>query len=198
MDKNGFTAGLRQTLFGALTGRAGDVTGDPGGDLRAMLQAAFGEGRRPGGVNTRAAADSLGVTQRTVQRWLAGAGRQSHGANPEHLRTIARLARQAASTQRGRRAAVAAARQGPVARNGGQLTVRGKQGPRNYERTRRVDLTVGPDEVQAALSAYERGGDRAFVTWLEGEFDSQYVADWNVDSIEDFRFGSADPDEPGL
>lgn len=194
MDKRGFTAGLRQTLFGALTGRAGDVTGRPDGDLRAMLQAAFGEGRRPGGVNTRAAADSLGVTQRTVQRWLAGAQRQRHGASPEHMKAIARQARQAASTQRGRRAAVAAARQGPLARNGGQLTVRGKQGPRGYERVRRIDLTVGPDQVQAALNAYERGGDRAFVSWLEGEVDQEYVAGWNVEEIEDFGFG-AGPDE---
>lgn len=197
MDKEGFTPNLRQTLFGALTGRAGDVTGRPDGDLRGMLQAAFGEGRRPGGVNTRAAADSLGVTQRTVQRWLAGAERQRHGASPEHMKAIARRARQAASTQRGRRVAVAAARQGPLARNGGQLTVRGRQGPRGYERLRRIDLAVRPDQVDAALTAYERGGDRAFVTWLEGEVDQEYVAGWNVQDIEDFGFG-AGPDESGL
>jgi hypothetical protein len=199
MDKPGFTPDLRQTLFGALTGRAGEVTGRPDGDLRGMLQAAFGEGRRPGGVNTRAAAESLGVTQRTVQRWLAGAGRQRHRANPEHLRAIAARARQAATTQRGRRAALGAVRQGPLPRHGARLTIRGEQGPsragRDYRRFRKVDLMLSPEDVDAALSAYERGGDRGFVTWLEGHADQEYVNDWGFDRIENLEM--RDPNDTG-
>ncbi len=191
MDKPGFTPDLRQTLFGALTGRAGDVTGRPDGDLRGMLQAAFGEGRRPGGVDTRSAAQGLGVTQRTVQRWLAGADRQRHQANPQHLKAIASRARQAASTQRGRRTSVADVRQGPLARRGARLSVRGVQGPiragTDYRRLRRVDVELQPEDVDALLSAYERGGDRAFVSWLEGHMDQQYVADWGFESIADLE-----------
>lgn len=199
MDKRGFTSNLRQTLFGGLTGRGGDVSGRPDGDLRAMLQTAFGEGRRPGGVDTRAAAEGLGVTQRTVQRWLAGADRQSHGANPEHMKAIARKARQAATTQSGRRAATAAVRQGPLARNGARLTVRGQQGPmrsgNDYRRFRAVDFDLGPEDVNALLSAYERGGDRAAVGWLESHADAQYVADWSFESISDLNMGDReDPD----
>ncbi len=197
MDKPGFTPQLRQTLFGALTGRAGEVTGRPDGDLRAMLQGAFGEGRRRGGVDTRAAAQGLGVTQRTVQRWLAGTGRQRHGASPEHLKAIASRARQAASTQKGRRTAMAAARRGPLTRNGARLTVRGQQGPlragKEYRRMRRLDLDLQPEDVEALMSAYERGGDKAFVAWLEGHADAEYVADWGFDSVEDLELRDPGP-----
>lgn len=196
MDKPGFTPGLRQTLFGALTGRSGDVTGRRDGDLRAMLQAAYGEGQRPGSVNTRAAAQALGVDIRSVQRWVRG----TNGASPEHRKTIAKKAKQAASTQRGRRAAAAAVRRGPLARNGARLSIRGAQGPsragEDYRRFRKVDLLLGPGDVDGMLSAYEQGGDRAVVSWMEGHFDREYVADWGFDSITEMEL--RDPgEEPG-
>lgn len=200
MEKSGFSSRLRQALFSGLTGRGGDVSGRPDGDLRTLLQTAFGEGRRPGGVDTRAAAEGLGVTQRTVQRWLAGAGRQSHGASPEHMKAIARKARQAASTQAGRRAATAAVRQGPLPRTGARLTVRGMQGPMrsgsDYRRTRAVDFDLEPGDVDGLLSAYERGGDRAAVGWLEGHADATYVADWSFESIDDLSL--RDREDPDL
>lgn len=193
MDKPGFTPGLRQTLFGALTGQPGDVTGRPDGDLRSQLQAAFGPGRRPGSVNTTAAAQALGVSQRTVQRWLAG----RHGAKPEYRKAIAGRARQAASTQRGRRAAVAAARRGPLVRNGAQLRISGQQGPaadRKYRRPRSIDLGLDPQDVDALLTAYERGGDKGAVAWIEGHADAVYVDDWMFDSISNLEL--RDPYEP--
>src|SRR5664279_1619399 len=98
MDKQGFTTTLRSLLFASLTGREGDVSGQPTGDVPAMLTAAYGPGPR-GGVHTRAAAADLGVSQRTVQRWVAGEGHQRNRPAPEHLRTLARKARQAATTQ---------------------------------------------------------------------------------------------------
>lgn len=200
MDKPGFNARLRQSLFGGLTGRRDtDVSGRPDGDLRRLLQTAFGEGRRPGGVDTRAAAEGLGVTQRTVQRWLAGQDRQSHGASPVHMKAIAAKARQAASTQAGRRAATAPVRQGRLSRNGARLTVRGKQGPmragNDYRRVRAVDFDLQPRDVDGLLSAYEQEGDKGAVRWLEKHADETYVADWSFESIQDLNLRDLeDPD----
>ena len=75
----------RSSLFRGLTGRQGaDVSGKAGTspDLRGMLLAAYGPGAR-GGVNTAAAAQDLGVSRRTVERWVAPEGRQrARGCDP--------------------------------------------------------------------------------------------------------------------
>lgn len=200
MDKKGFTADLRSTLFAALSGRTGaDASGRTTGDVRGMLLAAYGEGRR-GGVNTRAAAQDLGVSQRTVQRWLAAPGRQRSRPSAGHLRSLATRARQAATTRRGRQAAIAQARKSSMSRYGAKLVVRGDQGPtaqgRQYRRHRKIDLVLDPDAVEAMWSAYEQSGDRGVVSWLESYADQQYVANWGFDSITGLELG--DPREMGL
>lgn len=193
-DRPAFNAQLRQTLWAGLTGRAGDVTGAPGADLRATLQAAFGEGRRAGSVNTRAAAQGLGVTQRQVQYYLSGQRRPGAATRDR----IAAAARRAATTQRGRRTATAAVRRSPLGRTGARLTVRGKQGPIRagtaYRRDRRVDVDLPRDDLDALLSAYEQGGDRAAVDWLSGYLDAAYVDNWSFENIDGLQLG--DPEDP--
>lgn len=182
MDRDGFTPELRGRLFAAVTGRGGDVTGT--GSVADMLRATYGETRR-GGVNTRAAAENLGVSQRTVQRWIAGANRPSAA----HQRDITGNARRTATTQRGRRAALSGPRRSSLSRNGARLNIAGAQGPsldgKDYKRRRAVTLTLDPAAAQAMLDSYERRGDRGLVTWLEGYADEAYVSGWSFDSIDD-------------
>lgn len=187
MERPGFTASLRSALFAALTGREGDVSGQPTGDVRSMLAAAYGPGPR-GGINTRAAGHDLGVSQRTVQRWVAGEGHQRNRPSSTHLQTLAGKARQAATTRRGRRAALTGARSSPATRYGAKLSIRGVQGPtaagREYRRPRQIMLQLDPDAVNDMLDAYEARGDKGLVGWLETYSSDTYVDGWGFDSIE--------------
>lgn len=197
MERGGFTPKLRGTVFAALTGHEGDVSGT-GEDVRGMLLAAFGPGPR-GGANTRRAAQKLGVSQRTVQRWLAAEGRQRSRPSPDHLKDLTKRARQVATTKRGRRTALAAARKDAMSRYGAKVVVRGDQGPRragrDYTRFRRTDLVLDPADVEAMRGAYEVGGDKEFVAWMEGHFDHNYVDGWSFSSIESLEV--TDPRESG-
>jgi hypothetical protein len=195
MDKSRFTADLRNALFRSVTGRAGDVSGRADADVRGMLTAAYGPGPRGAAINTRAAAQDLGVRQRTVQRWLAGDERQHNRPSDTHLRGLARKARQAATTRAGRRRALAGVRGSSMTRYGSKMAVRGVQGPtaagRDYRRSRQVLLQLDPDSVTDLLDAYEAGGDKGLVSWLEEYAGDHYVDGWGFDSIE--HLGLDDP-----
>lgn len=178
----------RQTFFGALTGRTrGDVSG-MGQDVRAQLEAAFGT--RRGRLDTAAAAAGMGVSQRTVQRWVASEGRQRSRPSPAHRQQLQKRSRQAATTKRGRRRALAQARAAIPARRATDLRIHGTQGPRragvDYTRARRsstVEMT--PQTYQQLLDAYEQGGESGARSFLEGLWDQEYVQDWRFTSISD-------------
>src|ERR1035437_46918 len=109
MKREGFTKSLRGTLFTAFSGRNADVSGDAGGDVAGMLLAIGGPGKTKSGIDLTAAAKELGVTRRTVERWVTTANEKSKltGAN---LAKVVTKSRQAATTQKGRRAAGARGR----------------------------------------------------------------------------------------
>jgi hypothetical protein len=183
MDRNAFTPELRGKLFTALTGRTGAV----GGSLVDQLSAAFGPGARGARVNARAAAQALGVSTRTVQRWVAGDSKPK----PANAQAVRRRARQAATTKAGRRSAMATARGDRASRYGARLHITGTQGPLDYERYRRTaNLDLDPAMVEQLRDAYEAGGDRGVVDWATGALDQNYVSDWNIVSIDDIRFDS--------
>lgn len=188
MEKEGFTPGLRSALFQALTGRTADVTGSREGELRGMLMAIGGPSTRTGsGIDLTAAAKQLGVTRRTVERWVTGATERGRPTG-KNLTNLVAKSRQAATTQRGRRAALADTRKSQLPSYGAKLGVTGEQGPtragRDYRRLRRIDLALDPAEVEAMLGAYEQGGDKGFVSWFEGHADQSYVNDWGIDSVD--------------
>ncbi len=188
MENNQFTPGLRQRLFGALTGRAGDVTGAAGGSITDKLAAAFGPGKRGAAVNVQAAAKALGVTPRTVQRWISG---QIRNPKPGHSRDLTRMARQAATTKAGRRAALAATRGDRASRYGATLRIQGTQGPMDYERPKRwANLDLTGDDIDAMRAAYEDGGDKGLMSWTQGWLDQNYVEDWNIQTLDDWDIRS--------
>src|SRR3546814_10083193 len=113
-------------LFESMTGRTGDVSGAAGGSLTEKLQAAFGPGKRGAPVNVKAAADALGVTPRTVQRWISG---QIRTPKADHSKALTRMARQAATTKAGRKAAMASRRGDRASRFGATVRIQGTQGP---------------------------------------------------------------------
>lgn len=202
MDTTKFTGRLRNTVFGALSGIAGsDVSGERGAQLRDMLMAIGGPAKTKSGINLTEVAAELGVTRRTVERWVTTDGTERGKPKPATLKTVATKARQAASTQRGRAKALGRGRSGAGAGSGGaaistygaRLTVRAHQGVvaggREYLRDRTISLSLDPESVEAMQAAYVQGGDKAFVAWAENHADMTYAAGWGIDRIDSLDLG---------
>lgn len=197
--------GRRQTIFQGLFGGRGvelDVSGK-GSNIMSMLRTAFGEGKQGRPVDTKAAAAGLGVSQRTVQRWIAGDGKQRiKSPRSDHLVALRKASRQAATTRKGRKRMIDEARrsrrhaQGQT--KGIRLTVRGTSGfadgGQHYLRYRSVPLKLTPDQVDAMWSAYERGGDKEFSNWLTGR-SQDYLSGWEYEHIDSIEFSSLKPGE---
>ncbi|MGO2045791.1 MAG: hypothetical protein ACTH2X_00970 [Brachybacterium tyrofermentans] len=172
-------------IFRGLTGRQGAPTG---GSVRDMIVSAYGTTKR-GGPNTRAAAESLGVSQRSVQRWIAGENRKQRNApRSDHLSTLRTKARQAATTKKGRKSSLGDARARFAGRKSAKLTTHALQGPegggKGYSRVRTVSVELGGNDVDAMFDAYERGGDAAVTDWLQQYHSANYVPGWTFESID--------------
>jgi hypothetical protein len=173
------------SLFQGLTGRQGTPTG---GSVRDMIVAAFGTTKR-GGPNTRAAAEQLGVSQRSVQRWLAGENRQQRNKpRADHLSTLRTKARQSATTKKGRKAALDSSRSRFSNRKSARLTTHGMQGPegggKGYARQRAVTIELSGDDIDAMFDAYEQRGDAGVTEWLERHHSDHYVPGWTFENID--------------
>lgn len=177
-------------FFSAVTGRqSADISGSTSGSVSGMLLAAFGPSKRnTAKPDTAAAAKSLGVSQRTVQRWIAAENRQHQRPRADTLSKLAKKARQAASTKAGRRRAVAQSLGGKAPR-GMRLSLTGVQGPGDpsYDRLRTVNFDLDdPALSQAFLNAYADGGDKGAVTWLEQNADETYNMDgWHIGQVDE-------------
>jgi hypothetical protein len=199
MEREGFTRQLRGTLFTALTGRGGDVSGRPDADVREMLLAIGGPADTRSGINLTAVAAELGVSRRTAERWVTTAGQKIRLRGANLAKVVAR-SRQAATTKAGRRKAMAAVRAGARVRYGAKLSITGQQGPLRagtaYRRRRRIDLVLDPQAAEEMMTAYEDGGDKGYMAWLESYASENYLDDWGFDSLD--RIEVADPRESGL
>lgn len=196
-----FTGKLRNTVFSALTGIPGDVSGNTGAELRGMLMAIGGPAKTKSGINLTEVAAELGVTRRTVERWVTTDGTERGKPKPGTLRAVATKARQAASTQRGRAKALgrglagtgAGSRGAGISTYGTQIKVRGFQGPvvggKPYLRDRTITMDLEAQQVQAMQAAYTQGGDKGFVRWVESQADEVKVAGWSVERIDSIELG---------
>lgn len=188
-------SGLRGRLFTALTGRAGDVSGSTSGDLRAQLLAIGGPSRRTrSGIDLSRAAQRLGVSRRTAERWVQSAATgQGQKPSPASARAIAQRSRQAASTKAGRRTSLAGSQTQRLASTRGmRLAITGSQGPAGYARFRRTVQDLTPEETAAALQAWVDGGEQGFMDWTTDRW-SDYVEGWSFASPpEEFDVGPAE------
>jgi len=184
-------ADLRTSLFSMLTGRQADVSGQVGGDVRGMLMAVGGaSSRTKSGIDLTRAAGKLGVSRRTVERWVKTAQTGS-GQRPssQHSKTLATKARQAATTKAGRKAALAGSplRQA-IASRGARVAIDGMQRPhaagQDYMRKRVTQLDLDPTDAEAMLNAWEQGGEKGFMSWASSFWDSEYLNDWKFDDVD--------------
>ena len=184
-------ADLRNTLFAILTGRQADVSGSASGDVRGMLMAVGGTSNRTkSGIDLTKAASKLGVSRRTVERWVksaqTGAGQRP---SPQHAKALASKARQAATTKAGRKAALAGSplRQAITSR-GARVSIDGLQGPhaagKDYIRKRVTQVYLDPADAHAMMNAWETGGEKGFMSWATTFWDTEYLNDWTFDSVD--------------
>lgn len=184
-------ADLRNTLFSILTGRQADVSGNASGDVRGMLMAVGGTSNRTkSGIDLTKAASKLGVSRRTVERWVksaqTGAGQRP---SPQHAKALASKARQAATTKAGRKAALAGSplRQAITSR-GARVSIDGLQGPhaagKDYIRKRVTQVYLDPADAHAMMNAWETGGEKGFMSWATTFWDTEYLNDWTFDSVD--------------
>lgn len=181
---------LRGHLFAALTGRQADVSGKADGDVRGMLMAVGGASTRTkSGIDLTAAAGKLGVSRRTVERWVktaqTGAGQRP---SAPHAKTLAAKARQAATTKAGRKAALAGSAARQAASRGARLSITGFQGPhaagKDYMRLRTTQVELDPADAEAMLNAWENGGEKGFMAWATDTWGNEYLPDWKFDAVD--------------
>lgn len=182
---------LRGKIFTALTGRRADVSGKADGDVRGMLMAVGGPSpKTKSGIDLTKAAKSLGVSRRTVERWVktAQTGIGQH-PSPKHATALAAKARQAATTKAGRRATLAGStRRQAIVSRGARVSITGLQGPRaagrDYMRSRTTQLDLDPADAEAMMTAWEDGGEKGFMSWATGHWGSEYLDDWKFGDVD--------------
>lgn len=201
-DKLDADPNRRSPMFTGLTGRGGaDVTGKASAtpDLRGMLRAAYGPGPRSD-VNTTAAAKSLGVSKRTVERWLASSSSASSISKPK-AQTLSKLvaaSRKAATTKAGRIRAMKTMRNSQegkrLMKHGGVVQVKGVQGvhhKKHYVRWRAVNFPpqdiLSPAEIDALWKSYEQNGEEGASQWLTSYARQNYAAGWEFEKIDSVR-----------
>lgn len=188
------TSTRRTALFRALTGNTNANVG--GGDVAGMLRTVYGTTRRGEfRVDTREAAQRLGVSQRTVQRWL----KSTHAPAPDHFKALQTKSRQAVTTKRGRARAIRRATTGINAearQKGASVRIAGNQGPAggdaSYARDRVTARNLSPEEYEDLLNAYAEGGDAAALEYMQSVWNEKYVDGWAFNSVHDMRLGEFD------
>lgn len=166
-------AGLRSVLYRGLTG---GTQGRPDSDSvrERLLMVAGPSDRTRSGIDLTRAAAVLGVSRRTLERWVAqerdGTGQRPSPGNDRQLSTAAR---KAASTQAGRRAVVARLPR-PDPTKQVRLKVSGLQGTarggRYYLRRRDTTVFLSAGSYDRMLAAYASGGDKGLQAWLTGYY----------------------------
>lgn len=175
----------RGSFFSALTGRKDAEVSGKSDNTMGMLRTLFS--KSDGKINTRQAAKDLGVSQRTIQRWVKG----TQHPKTDNLARLNTKSRQAATTKAGRRKAVAQAHNGKFSQKGAKITIRGHQGVPGsnangdkYARYRAATLKMTPDEMQDLMHAYAETGDAGVHDFLQQHYSNNYGAgEWNMDFI---------------
>lgn len=180
-----------ELFYTAATNRPAPRVDDTGvRSIRRLVQ-------RSGG--TRQAAARFGVSQRTVQRWVAknaAARGRPNPASADRIREAARAERRA-DVQR----AAAGRRAARMRTTGATLKVAGTGGPDGSDenRYRRLDLELTGDQVDELYGAIAAGDDEAretlngfYADWLERE-QSGATHTWAWTDIDDLSLS----DDPG-
>lgn len=165
---------LNDAIRRGLTGARRDAP-----TTRSTLQDAM---RAYGG--TRGVAQQLGVSQRTVQRWLKGTHRPS-GTNRQRVRGLERDPNVRAAVRPPRRS-------NRLRRQGARVVIDANQGPRGYERPRVIDFRMSGDAIERIEDLWyagdEEGARQAFLDAITDDYANGEVDSWDIGFINSWRF----------
>lgn len=145
----------------------------------SMVRDLFGETRR-GTPNTRAAAAQLGVSARTVQRWIKqGMPKKSQAADG-----LAQQHRTWLGSVAGRRARLSTRRESRLRNKGTQMVFYGTVRISSDQRKRGTTVTVGPERMGRILDASLAGDDTTALSQLEGAFGDAFGGSVQLPEID--------------
>lgn len=179
------TAKTRVNADGTHTYVEGKTFDEVASTPRSMLEFLY-EGksaRQP--VDTKLAAQRLGVTQRTVQRWVRGDSKP----RADMLRKLSTRTRQTVTTKRGRAQLARRLRQNVPADRNRIVKIHGTMGPttdpnnRDYLRSGNASLELTPEQQASVMDAWAENGDEGAIDYLTGLYQTGYVPDWQFHGI---------------
>lgn len=170
-----------KTLWAALS-KSKDAPVEPGG----MVGDLFGLTPR-GGPNTKAAAEALGVSQRTVQRWIQqGLPKRSRTDVPEQLKRRHQAWRKGPG---GRRAAMSTRREARLRNKGTTVNFLGNITISADKRKRSTSVPLSGEQMSRLLDAAMAGDDLAAHEALENAFGDAFggSVQLEIDGLETYR-----------
>lgn len=156
-------------IWNAIGGRVAAREPD---DVRELLSEVYGTNSR-GGVNSRAAAADLGVSERTVQRWVKQ-GKLPSNENGEHARRVWKESPEARAARMNPRRESKMRNRGTTLRFKGVIKI--SSDTRNT-RTRSVDVALTAEQAGDILDALLAGNDEAAHAALEDIFGDAFGGD---------------------
>lgn len=152
-----------------------------------MVADLFGTTRR-GTPNTRAAADELGVSQRTVQRWLKQ-GRLPARSRTDAAERLQRAHNRWKNTPTGRQAAISPRREARLRRQGTTMRFLGTVTISSDKRRRSTTVQVTGDQMGRILDASLSGNDAAAHRELEDAFGQAFggSVSLSIDELDTWR-----------
>lgn len=193
----------RDRFLHALTGNRG-LTSNENSAPAELLRALFPSTKNPSGVDTRAAAAHYDRSPASIRRWINGV----NAPTPDARQRLQREARQLATTQRGRAAALRkhAGILNRTDRNRARIAVDGIQGPKTqdpsarqgaYLRKRTTTVELSWEQYDQFVDAYIRGGQEAAQETLLGHLRSKgYPDDFGFAEIHGLGLGTTDTSRP--
>lgn len=166
------------SLVDALTN--GHTPTPPAGVADALAYT-YGTGRG-GRANTRAAAAALGVSQRTVQRWM----RQPPTRSP-HVDELRRQAAAAADTAPRRREALNRRREARIRHSGAQVKLTARTRVSDDRRDRDITYRFTGEQLEPVMQAYLDGGEQAARAAL-GDLFRDHYGGVGIEAIEAVEF----------
>ena len=151
----------------------------------SMIQDVFGVTRR-GTPDTKAAAAALGVSQRTVQRWVKEGMPKRSGAADGLVQQHGQWRNSAA----GRRARLSTRREARLRKQGTTMVFYGKVRISSDERKRGTTVSVDGDRMGQIIDAALAGNDQLALARLEDAFGESFggsVSLVEIDQLDTFR-----------
>lgn len=140
-------------------------------------------------LGTKGAAERLGVSARTVQRWTTTTGTQRRaikGAN------AAKVREGYGRSPEVRKAATSRLRAARMRNKGATVRVKGQIGPviggKDYRRPREITTQLSGDAMDRVIGAWMSGDDSAARAELERALDQEYQGGFRLDDSLDLDF----------